>query len=188
MSGGGKGGSQTSSSTVSIPPYLEEPIKRNIERAEEISRFGSVPYYGIDVAAPTPMQEAAMRNTGMAAQAYGLSHSLGNQVVPEPQTFAGGVRGYSSGALYDQALAELQSRRPGQYDAIMSQFIDPITGEGDFGTSETGEMSGTEEFYRSMGYQEVQPYEASGVSYGVVRTPSGKLFMSPVALRNMRGR
>ena len=126
---GGKGGSQTQTTQMAIPPYLEEPIKRNIARAEEISRIGYVPYYGPEVAALTPMQESAMQSTGLAAQAFGLPNALGNQVTPEPQEFAGGVRGYSSGSLYDAAVEELKARRPGQYDAIMNQFIDPFTGQ-----------------------------------------------------------
>jgi len=128
MSGGGKGGSQTQTTQMQIPAYLEGPIKRNIARAEDISRIGFTPYYGPDVAALTPMQEAAMMGISSAAQAYGLPNAMGNQVTPEAQEFAGGVRGYSSGSLFDQALAELQARRPGQYEAIMGQFIDPSTG------------------------------------------------------------
>lgn len=129
MSGGGKGGSQSSTTQVAIPSYLEEPIKRNIAKAEEFARIGFVPYSGPQVAAMTPMQQAAMQGTSSAAQAYGLPNAMGNQVAPEPQTFAGGVQGYSSMPLYEQALAELQRTRPGQYDALTAPFIDPYTGQ-----------------------------------------------------------
>jgi len=128
MSGGGKGGSQTQTTQMAIPQYLEQPIRRNIARAEDISRIGFVPYMGPDVAALTPMQEAAMQSTGLAAQAFGLPNALGSQVTPEPQEFSGGMRGYSAFPIYEQALADLQESRPGQYDAIMNQFIDPFTG------------------------------------------------------------
>lgn len=128
MSGGGKGGSQTQTTTTALPPELQAAINRNIARAEDISRIGFVPYMGPDVAALTPMQEAAMQSTGLAAQAFGLPNALGSQVTPEPQEFAGGVRGYSAFPIYEQALADLQASRPGQYDAIMNQFIDPFTG------------------------------------------------------------
>jgi len=128
MSGGGKGGSQTQTTQMAIPQYLEQPIRRNIARAEDISRIGFVPYMGPDVAALTPMQEAAMQSTGLAAQAFNLPNALGNQVTPEPQEFAGGMRGYSAFPIYEQALADLKESRPGQYDAIMNQFIDPFTG------------------------------------------------------------
>ena len=96
MSGGGKGGSQTTQ--VEIPDYLEQPLKRNIARAEEISSFGPAPYSGPVVAAMTPMQEAAMRNTSEAAKAYGLESATGQEISPQPQTFAGGVQGYSANA------------------------------------------------------------------------------------------
>jgi len=128
MSGGGKGGSQTQTTQMQIPAYLEGPIKRNIARAEDISRIGFTPYMGPEVAALTPMQQASMESTGLAAEAFGLPNALGNQVAPQPQTFAGGVQGYSSFPIYEQALQELQSRAPGQYEAIMGQFIDPSTG------------------------------------------------------------
>ena len=56
---GGKGGSQTSS--VEIPEYIEKAAQRNLNKAERISQLGYVPYYGPDVAAFTPMQQAAMQ-------------------------------------------------------------------------------------------------------------------------------
>lgn len=124
---GGKGGSQTTE--VKIPKWLEEGGKRNMARGEEISRIGYTPYYGADVAALTPMQQAGMHNTNQAASAFGTAQSADPMAgMPQQQTFAGGVQGYSSGGLYDQAIAELHSRNPGQFEAIMAQFINPQTG------------------------------------------------------------
>lgn len=125
MGGGGKGGSQSTS--VQIPAWLETAAKSNLQRADELSKIGYTPYYGPDVAALTPMQEAAMRNTNAGALAFGLDAPTGTG-MPAPQTFAGGVQGYSSGGLYDQALQELKLRMPGQYDALRAPFIDPVTG------------------------------------------------------------
>ena len=48
--------------------------------------------------------------------------------MPAPQTFVGGIQGYSSLPIYNESVAQLQATRPGQYDAIMGQFIDPFTG------------------------------------------------------------
>lgn len=121
----GKGGSQTTS--VTIPKWLQEAAQRNIARADQTSTIGYTPYYGPDVAALTPMQEAAMAGTNMAASAFGMPAAAGSG-MPPAQTFAGGVQGYSSGSLYDQALAELQRRAPAQYAALRAPFIDPITG------------------------------------------------------------
>ena len=124
MSGGGKGGSQTT--TNSIPKWVEEPAKRNLARAEEISKIGYVPYGGPEVAAFTGAQNAAFANNNATADAYGMQS--GAPSMPTPETYAGGVQGYSSLPLYDEAIQQLQDTRPGQYDAIMAQFIDPFTG------------------------------------------------------------
>lgn len=123
--GGGKGGSQTTS--VQIPAWLEQAAQSNLGRADELSKIGYTPYYGPDVAALTPMQEAAMRNTNAGAQAFGMDAPTGTG-MPAPQTYAGGVQGYGSGSLYDQALGELKLRMPGQYAALRAPFIDPVTG------------------------------------------------------------
>jgi hypothetical protein len=121
MSGGGKGGSQTTQ--VTIPEWVREPAQRNLARAEEISRIGYVPYYGPDVAAFQPAQTAAFQNTANAAGAFGMQGGMPN--MPEPTTFAPGVQGYSSAPILEAAMNELQVTRPGQFQAIADQFIDP---------------------------------------------------------------
>lgn len=125
---GGKGGSTTSS--VEIPEYIERAAQENLNRAQAIAQMGYVPYYGPDVAAFTPMQEAAMQNVASAAGAFGLAAPTGASVtgMPAAQTFEGGIRGYSSAPLFEQAQAELARRRPAQKSYIDSFFIDPITG------------------------------------------------------------
>jgi len=124
--GGGKGGSTTS--TVKIPAWLEQAAQSNIRRAENVASIGNVPYYGADVAAMTPMQMSAGQGINTAAGAFGLGTNDLSMGMPAPQTFAGGVQGYSSGNLYDQSLRELQARAPGQYNAITGMFINPRTG------------------------------------------------------------
>ncbi len=113
-----------------IPEWLEAAVKENLARAQGVASIGYTPYYGPDVAAMTPMQMAAIQGTSGAASAFGMPGGgmTGMEGMPTPQTFAGGVQGYSSGGLYDEAIAELQRRRPGQYDAITGLFIDPQTG------------------------------------------------------------
>ena len=135
MSGGGKGGQSTTE--VKIPEWLETAARSNIGRAEDVARIGYTPYYGPDVAAMTPMQTAAGQGINTAANAFGLGSGELSMGMPAPQTFAGGVQGYSSGGLYDEALAELQRRAPGQYDAITGMFINPQTSAGplSFGSS-----------------------------------------------------
>jgi len=126
--GGGKGGS--TSTEVSIPAWLEDAAKSGLARGTQAAGIGYAPYIGPDVAALTPMQEAAMFNTGQAASAFGLGPSpIPSAGMPEVQTFAGGARGYSAFPLYDQAVSELQMRDPAQYAKLMA----PFSGGGQFG-------------------------------------------------------
>lgn len=111
---GGKGGSTTQ--TQSMPKFLEDAAKYNLGMAKEAGKVGYMPYYGPDVASLAPQQEQAMRTNFGAQQAYGMidpsaQFSTG---LPEPQQFAGGVSGYSSGSLFDQAVKELAARDPEQ--------------------------------------------------------------------------
>ena len=128
---GGKGGSTTSS--VTIPEYIEEAARRNLAKAEGISQIGYVPYYGPDVAAFTPFQQAGFQQTADVASAFGLGTPTTQADImggmPEPTEFAGGVRGYSAAPLYQQAVDELAAQRPAQAQYIESFFIDPVTGQ-----------------------------------------------------------
>jgi len=129
---GGKGGKQTSETT--IPQYIEDAARRNLGKADDIAAMGYVPEYGPSVAAFTPMQEAAFQNTADAASAFGLG---GGDMsardlrggMDAPTTYAGGVRGYSSAPMYEDMLAQLEANAPGQYDYLRSFSIDPVTGE-----------------------------------------------------------
>lgn len=126
-----KGGSTTS--TVAVPEYIEKAAKRNLNKAEGISQIGYTPYYGADVAAFTPMQQAAFQNTADTAGAFGTAGGNMSQQdirggMSEPTTFAGGVRGYSSAPMYEQSLEALAAARPGQKEYIDNFFIDPYTG------------------------------------------------------------
>lgn len=128
--GGGKGGKQTTK--VEIPKWLERAAKQNLARADEIATLGYVPRFGPEVAAFSPMQQAAFANTGQAAGAFGLPGGgmTGMEGMPAPTQFAGGIQGYSSVPLYNETLSALQANAPGQYDFIRGMFIDPTTGAG----------------------------------------------------------
>lgn len=118
MAGGGKGGSQTVEQK--IPQYIEDASKKNISLAEQIANIGYMPYYGPDVAAATPQEMASWRGANDAARAFGMDTAKIS--VPKAQDFGGGVMGYSSGPLYDRAVAELKDRQPGIFDAYQSLF------------------------------------------------------------------
>jgi len=123
-----KGG--TTSSNTQIPAYLEDAVRENINRARDVSQIGYVPYYGPDVAAFSPMQQQSMQSTGNSASAFGLAPQGfdGTAGIPQAQTFAGGVQGYSSAPLYEQSLDNLFANAPAQYRAMNDMFIDPFTG------------------------------------------------------------
>lgn len=122
---GGKGGSQTSK--VQIPSWIEEPSIRNIARAEQVARMGYQPYYGPEVAAFSPMQQQAMQSQYDAAAAFGLAPMGGNAMagMPAPTGYAGGIQGYGSGDLFEQAVNEFQKRQPDQAALYASQFVGP---------------------------------------------------------------
>jgi hypothetical protein len=127
----GKGGS--TSSTVAVPEYIEKAARRNLTEADKISKLGFIPEYGPTVAAFTPVQEAAFQGTAQAAGAFGLpGGGMSMQDIsggmPEPTTYAGGVRGYSALPIYEQALEAFGQARPGQKRYRDSFFIDPVTG------------------------------------------------------------
>ena len=128
---GGKGGSQTSE--VKVPQYIEDAGRANLARADELAKIGYTPYYGPDVAAFTPMQEAAFQGTSDMANAFGMSGgNMSEQDIyggmGAPTQYANGVRGYSSAPMYEQSLAQFAEARPGQYAAMTAPFINPVTG------------------------------------------------------------
>ena len=123
-----KGGSTTQS--TDIPKWLEDAAKENINKGRDVASIGYTPYYGPEVAAFNPMQQQSMQSTGSAASAFGLAPQGFDATagIPQAQTFAGGVQGYSSAPMFEQALSSLEQNRPGQFDAISNMFIDPFTG------------------------------------------------------------
>lgn len=126
MSGGGKGGGRTTS--TQIPEYITDASKANLALADKLSNVGYTPYYGPDVAAMSPMQQASIQGTDQMAGAFGMPTTGGQQYLPEPTTFAGGVQGYSSAPLFEQAQMNLQQYRPAQAQYMDSFFMNPQTG------------------------------------------------------------
>ena len=120
-------GSSTTSTANTVPAYLQEAGKAALTRGTDVSRIGNVGYYGPDVAAMTPSQIAAMQGTNTAASAFGLPTVDPMAGMPAATDY-NGMSAYSSGSGYDAAIAELKARFPGQFAAIMAQFIDPVTG------------------------------------------------------------
>lgn len=131
-------GRGSTTTEVKVPEYLESAARGNIKLGNEVSEIGYVPYYGPDVAAMTPMQMAAGDNIGAAASAFGLAMPTSTGAGMPTAMDYNGIGAYSSGALYDQALAELQQRRPAQFEALQAMFIDPVTGQREGGLGNKG--------------------------------------------------
>jgi len=135
--GGGKGGSKTTETT--IPDWIKDPAIRNLQRAEDVQRIEYMPYYGADVAAFTPTQNAAFDANIGAAEAFGLlapNTLTATSGMPTPTDFDG-FTGYSSQPMYESALAELKAKQPdavAQYDALFGANVPTTrsTGQGGF--------------------------------------------------------
>lgn len=146
MSGGGKGGGQTTK--VEIPSWIQGPASRNLRRAEQMAQIGYMPYYGPSVAALTPMQTQAMQSTADAAAAFGLAPQMDVMAgMPQAQDF-GGIQGYGTGGLFEQAVSDLAANQPGQAAAFNRLFAGPQAG-GDGLLGQVGPMGGYSPMYMS---------------------------------------
>lgn len=161
-------GSQTQS--TKLPQWVTQAGQDNIARARDVEQIGYTPYYGPDVAAFTPMQQAAFQNTGQAANAFGMAGGglLGMEGVPQAQEFAGGQMGYSSAPMFEEAMQQFAQNRPGQYQAINDMFINPMTGQmqgGQQGYSGASGGSGMANLLRGSGGSDrdySRPYSGGG--------------------------
>lgn len=100
--GGGKGGSQTQ--TIKLPKSLEEGSTEVLAAGLRSAALPYSPNRGVTIAAFSPQQQAAMEGANSAAGAFGLPMGQG-QYMPPAEVGAGGVKGYSTGDLYDQNVA-----------------------------------------------------------------------------------
>ena len=133
-------------SEVKIPKWLEEQAKQNLQRAQDVASIGYTPYYGAEVAAFNPMQQAGFQNTADASRAFGMSAPTDAMAgMPQAQDFGGGVMGYSSAPLFEDAMSRFRDARPAQANLIDSFFIDPVGGSqtsGGFGSVNQNVPSG----------------------------------------------
>ena len=121
-----KGGS--TQQKVTLPKFYETALQKTIGMGGDVAETGYVPYYGPDVAAFSPMQNAAFQGTNQMASAFGMPTADMGSYMPQAQTFAGGVQGYSSAPLFEESLNTLAAKRPAQKDYIDSFSINPVTG------------------------------------------------------------
>lgn len=121
-----KGGEE--SSTANLPAWQEKGYQQGLNLAKDVSQIGYVPYYGPDVAGFSPLQQASFQGTDQMAAAFGMPTTGGAAYMPQAETFAGGIQGYSSAPMYNQAVAELAANAPAQAKYLASFGIDPVTG------------------------------------------------------------
>ncbi|NBR39035.1 MAG: hypothetical protein EBT93_06395 [Alphaproteobacteria bacterium] len=111
-----------------LPSWQEKGYQQGLNLAKDVSQVGYVPYYGPDVAAFSPLQQASFQGTDVMANAFGMPTTGGQQYMPQAETYAGGVQGYSSAPIYTQAKEALAANAPAQSQYLASFGIDPVTG------------------------------------------------------------
>jgi len=146
MSLGGK-----NTTTTEIPEYIREPLVRALAQAEEVGKIGYTPYRGATVAAMTPNQQAAMASTNDAASAFGMRTAAPSQFSQSATDYGGGMMGYGTGALYDNAVGQFAGTSPDQHKALSDQFVPQGHGQAFFdargpqpGTSSKGGATGVQ--------------------------------------------
>ena len=72
---GGKGGRQNNE--VTMPLLQKKALQQGVGMAQDVSALGYVPYYGPDVAAFSPQQEASFQGTNQMADAFGMPSATG---------------------------------------------------------------------------------------------------------------
>ena len=122
-------GSSRSTQKTELPEWYQDAAKDAIARANQIYELGRTPYTGVDVVAVNPYEQAASRNVGSMASAFGLAAPAELDMGGMPTVTSGGVTGYSSYPMYVADMERLKEQRPDQYEyfARMTGF-DPITG------------------------------------------------------------
>jgi hypothetical protein len=146
------GGKQESK--VEMPEWAQRASQDAIALAKAGGEIGYMPLYGPDVAAFTPMQQAGMQGAYDAASAYGLAPMGADAMagIPAPRDFGGGLMGYSSGDLFEQARAEFEARNPRQAAAFNKMFVP-------YGTEATNpNFPSTGSDGRPLGYPDYLPW------------------------------
>lgn len=122
--GGGKGGE----TQQQIDPALTAAARDALDLAAAGAALPYSPNRGVQFAAFTPQQTAAMEGANDAAEAFGMPAASASG-MPPPETNAQGIAGYSTGASFDEM--KNKSIAPGLQQALAKLFADPNTGQFD---------------------------------------------------------
>jgi hypothetical protein len=154
--GGGKSGSDVTETT--IPDWIKNPAINNLQRAEDLQRIEYMPYRGPEVAAFDPNQVSAFQNNADAARAFGFNAPTDAMAgMPEATTYAGGMRGYDSMSLYNQALEDVKNFQPGawnQYQSLFGQNVPTTSNPYPVGNPSGGGAGGTGPGGKDLTYAE----------------------------------
>lgn len=125
------GGGGTRTDKPYVPKFAETAMQQGIGMATDLAPLQDTytPLYGPQVAALSPMEQAGMRGTDMMAGAFGMPTTGGQSYLPEAQTYAGGIQGYSARPMVEGMIDQFKAERPGQAEYRESFGIDPVTGE-----------------------------------------------------------
>ena len=118
-----KGGRESKDQT--LPAFFETALQQGVGMGTDLAQAPYAAYRGPDVAAFSPLQNAAFQSTDQMSSAFGMPTTGGANYLPDPVQ-AGGAMGYSAAPIYDQAVANL----PAPVSEFYSSFgIDPNTGQ-----------------------------------------------------------
>lgn len=117
-----KGGRESKDTT--LPAFFETAIQQGVGMGTDLAQAPYAVYRGPDVAAFSPLQNAAFQSTDQMASAFGMPTTGGASYLPDPVQ-AGGAVGYSAAPVYDSAIGNLEA----PVQEFYSSFgIDPNTG------------------------------------------------------------
>jgi hypothetical protein len=168
-----------------IPEWERKAAQDALAKATGAAELGNIGYYGPDVAAMTPQQIAGQQNTLDMASAFGMNVPQGGAMagMPQAQTFAGGVQGYSSGDMYDQSLQELKNRNPAQAAAYEKLYPNAF--------SSLGSQASAAELNRPESYLGPQYSQNEAIAMAGNRQPQGKMsgsrFLDPKNTKRNKG-
>lgn len=136
MAGGLSG---STSSSVEIPPEIMGKAIENLNRAQGVQNYNPIPFMGPAVAAINPMQQAGMQSAMDAGAAFGLAGPTNvSSMLPQAETFAGGIQGYSAYPMFEQAMASARQAYPDQmklFDRFQAPTQTPVGGAGNYGVA-----------------------------------------------------
>jgi hypothetical protein len=125
MGGGGKGGSQTTTTKMELDPRLERGAAAAIAGGLSAASLPFRPANAVSIAAFTPQQQAAFQGADAASSAFGLGSANAN-ATPTPVMSGSGIMGYNTFGDYQRIRAasmpqEEQAKQQGILDYFASE-------------------------------------------------------------------